>query len=66
MITNSKYAQSGDTLTVNLTVNEILTSVTATIFDSVVQPVSTDKNVTINTVVPANVLDGFATFASKC
>ena len=60
---NSKYAQSGDTLTVNLTVNEILTSVTATIFDSVVQPVSTDKNVTINTVVPANVLDGFATFA---
>ena len=60
---NSKYAQSGDTLTVNLTVNEILTSVTATIFDSDVQPVSTDKNVTINTVVPANVLDGFATFA---
>ena len=60
---NPKYAQSGDTLTVNLTVDEILTSVTATIFGSDVQPVSTDKTITINTVVPANVVDGFATFA---
>ena len=59
---NPTYAKSGDALTINLTVDEVLTSVTATILESNVQPVSTDKTI-INTVVPENVVDGFVTFA---
>ena len=60
---NPTYAKSGDTLTINLTIDEILTSASATILGNNVQHTSTGKTITINTVVPVNVVDGFATFA---
>ena len=62
---NSKYAKSGDALTVSLTIDQVLTSVDATILESSVQPVvsSDNKTITIDTIVPINIADGFATFA---
>ena len=60
---NPTYAKSGDTLTVNLTIDEILASANATILGNNVQHTSTDKTITINTAVPVNVVDGFTTFA---
>ena len=60
---NPTYAKSGDTLTINLTIDETLTSASATVLENNVQYASTDKTITINTVVPENAVDGFATFA---
>ncbi len=61
--TNPSYAKSGDTLRINLTSDESLTSVTVTILGVNVQPVSSDRNVDANTTVATNAPNGPATFA---
>ena len=60
---NPSYAKSGDTLRINLTSDESLTSANVTILGVNVQPVSSDRNVDANTTVATDAPNGYATFA---